>query len=382
MSTSAGYAVGDAVVLNGAQPPAGLGAERATLWTIERELWAPRTVRLGEGAALTAGRPHTAYRKIVDVYAGSLREFRELVRAAVADILPNPSGSRPAPIVVKFEEHPNRAPLTEQHHAILLELGFVQSLAPFPSVASTRVDSLDLTRGWSKWLSGAPQRHVSYYGQTTDVTCGPTAALMSFEQSGMHRFGTDRDENQATEIAMWRRATNYPACDPVSLALTIAEDMDQFGHSGELASPSQQVSPPTVILSAPGLVLIDDEPTNEDEIRLRKALQLDALRRAELSGLPVERRWFTAAEIRDIVARGANVLLLISLLPLINDPNAHWVLVHDVLDDTLIVSDPWVESGRGESWVDCSEMPIPLAGIDLIAKWGDPVYRAIIVLPR
>lgn len=379
MSAGSGSATFDMVALDGAHPPAGLGAERATLWTIERELWAPRTVRLGHGAALTAGRPHTAYRKIVDVYASSLAEFRALVRAAVSDILPNPSGSRPAPIVVKFEEHPNRAPLTEQHHAILLELGFVQSPAPFPSVASTRVDSIEFTRGWSKWFGGAPQRSIAYYGQTTDVTCGPTAALMSLEKSGMNRLGTDRDENQAIEIAIWRRATNYPACDPVSLALTIAEDVERFGSS---AQSGHEILPPTVILSAPGLVLIDDEPTNEDEIRLRTALQLDALRRAESSGLPIERRWFTAAEIRDIVAGGASVLLLISLMPLINDPNAHWVLVHDVQGDTLIVSDPWVESGRGESWVDCSEMPIPLAGIDLIAKWGDPVYRAIIVLPN
>lgn len=373
MKSMADIASHEITVHEGAHLPAGLDADRAVLWTVERELWAPRTLRLGDGAALTAGRPHTAYRKIVDVFCSDLSQFRALVRAAVDDVLPNPDGSRPAPVVVKFEEHPNRAPITDEQREVLHELGFVPHPAPLPSVPSTRVDAAEFTRGWSKWLAGEPSRKVPYYGQTTDVTCGPVTSLMSLEGAGLNRLDSDQEKNHAIELSIWRRATNYPGCDPVSMALTVAED---------IALSGQQIAPPKVILSAPGLVLIDDEPSTEEEIRLRTALQLDALRRAEATGLPVERRWFTVEEIRDIVAGGADVFLMITLKPLIDDPNAHWVLVHDVIGESLIVSDPWVEAMHGESWVDCSEMPIPLAGIDLIARWGDPVYRAIIVMPK
>jgi hypothetical protein len=57
------------------------------------------------------------------------------------------------------------------------------------------------------------------------------------------------------------------------------------------------------------------------------------------------------------------------------------VLATDVIDDTLVVSDPWVQYPNGETWVDAFALPIPFAGIDLVTRWGDPAYRGVIVLP-
>ena len=58
------------------------------------------------------------------------------------------------------------------------------------------------------------------------------------------------------------------------------------------------------------------------------------------------------------------------------------MLAHDVIGDSLIISDPWVEAEHGETWVDTSALPIPLPGIDLITRWSDPAYRGVIVVPR
>lgn len=368
----------------GAELPAALadGADEArlALWAIERDYWAPRTTRITDAsgtvvaAALTASRPHTAYRKIVDIVARDDAGFRAALTAAEADAATSaPDASRPAPIVVKFEEHPTVAPLSLGSEAALVELGFTRQPDPLPSVPSTRPGTATFTRAWTKWLGAAPSRPARYYGQTTDVTCGAVASLMALEAEGRGRWGDDGEHNQTEELEFWRRATNLPACEPVGLAVATAHEISDAGLP---------LGQPRVILSAEGLVLLEEWADSPFELRLRTQLQEDSLRQAAELGLAIERRWVTVEEIRDLVAGGADVFLLIALAPLINDPAPHWVLAHDVVGDALIISDPWVESDHGESWVDTSELPIPLPGIDLITRWGDPEYRGIIVVPR
>ncbi|MBP1326708.1 hypothetical protein JOF28_001940 [Leucobacter exalbidus] len=372
-------------VTDGALAPEAITSEaRATLWSTPRELWAPRTVRVHEAGAtqaepgrvvastLTAGRPHTSARKIVDVFADTDEAFRDAVAAAVAD-RGFVSDTRPEPIVIKFEEHPGAAPLTEAHAEILADLGFVRDVDPVPSVESTRPGSATHARGWSKWLGAAPTRRAPYYGQTTDVTCGAVTSLMMFEGAGLTKFGADGDANQSRELSFWRRATNMPACEPVGLAVATAEEITATGVTRGL---------PRVILSAEDLVLLEWYADQPHEYRLREQLQRDSQRAAKELGVEIERRWVPVEEIAELVAEGSDVFLLIDLDPLIGDPTPHWVLAHDVIGDALIVSDPWVESEQGETWVDTSEMPMPFSGVDLVTRWGDPAYRGVIVVPR
>lgn len=376
-----------ALVREGAELPAalaeGMDEGRLGLWRIERGFWAPRTVQLSDAsgevmaAALSAGRPHTAYRKIVDVVARDAAAFRAAVAASVADAPTAADGSRPAPIVVKFEEHPLLAPLDAAREAALAELGFARDEDPLPSVPSTRPGTPEFTRGWARWAGtgtvAAPRRRARYYGQTTDVTCGAVTALTALEAEGLGRWGEDGTGNQTQELDFWRRATNLPACEPIGLAVATASEI---GASG------LPLGRPRVILSSQDPVLLEDWADDPGELRLRTQLQEDSLRQAAALGLEIERRWAPVEEIRDLVADGADVFLLIALAPLIDDPAPHWVLAHDVIGDALIISDPWVEAEHGESWVDAHELPIPLAGVDLITRWGDPAYRGIVVVPR
>ena len=372
-------------IVDGAHAPAGLAEDRLALWTIERDHWSPRTITVTDAAgtvlatALTAGRPHTAYRKVVDLVvaegAGDSAEAAAIaaLEAARDDRLANDDGSQPAPIVIRFEEHPAQAALTAVVRSALATVGFAQDADSLPSVPSTRPEDAAFTRSWSLWLSAAPTRAVPYYGQTTDVTCGAVTSLMMFEENDLGQFSTDGTENHTVELDFWRRATNMPACEPIGLAVTTAEEL--------LARTGDAGRKPRVILSAEGPVLLE---WYDDfyERKLRVQLQEESLRTAESLGLEVERRWASTEEIRDLVAAGNDVFLLIALEPLIKDPAAHWVLAHDVVGDNIIISDPWVEQEHGESWVDTSALPIPLAGIDLITRWGEPEYRGIIVVPR
>ncbi|MGO3147162.1 MAG: peptidase C39 family protein [Leucobacter sp.] len=356
-------------------PPEGLDTARAALWLTVGELFSPRSIRvLNDGVtvatALTMGRPHTAARKIVDVFADSDESFRAAVSGAIED-RGFVDTSHPAPIVIRFEEHPEIAPLSASQSAILEELGFERDASPVPSVPSTREGKETFVRGWSNWLGDRPTRRVPFYGQTTDVTCGAVTSLMMFEAAGLSRFGANGDENQHRELSFWRQATNLPACEPVGLAVAAAT---------EITDTNLERGTPRIILSAPDLVLLEWYADNPDELRLREQLQRDSQRRAAQLGIEIERRWIEVNEIRDLIIGGADVMLLIGLDALIGDPTPHWVLAHDVIGDTLIVSDPWVESTQGESWVDTSELPISLTGIDLVTRWGDPEYRGLIVV--
>jgi hypothetical protein len=363
-----------------------LAANRLALWKAPGALWAPRTIAVHDGdgvlvaAALTTARPYNAYRKIVDLIVApqhdEVEAYAAALRGAIDDVPPNADGTRPAPIVVRFEEHPSVAPLSTGAVSALHEAGFVRDPDPVPSVPSTVPGNSAHVRSWSQWReakSGAsPVRGVPYYGQTTDVTCGAVAALTALEAAGLGRFGSDGADNHGHELAFWRRATNLPACEPIGLGVTTATEVS--AHTPALGTPR-------VILSTDEYVLLEEFADDPLELKLRQQLQKESLREAQTLGVPVERRWIEVAEIRDLVASGSYVCLLIDLEPLIADPTPHWVLAHDVIGDTLIVTDPWIEAPRGESWVDTSAQPITLAGIDRITRWGDPVIRSVIVIP-
>lgn len=356
----------------------GLPPARSALWETERELWTPRTTVARDasgrplGAALTAGRPLTAARKIVDAVADSDEVWAELV-AAARDDLPPENAEHPAPIVVHFEEYLASAPLSAERRARLTTLGFTAHGRPVPSVPSTRPGDPSETAAWSWWRDGAPARIAPYYGQTTEVTCGAVSSLMAQSALGAAPFSPDDlAENRAAEIAFWRRATNLPACEPIGLAVETAKALAEHRLAG---------GPPHVLLSTDGPVLVDEFSSDPAERALRVDLQRESLRQAEQLGLPIERRWIEVDEIAERIRAGAWALLLIDLTELIADPTPHWVLATEVIGGSLLVSDPWVQYPNGETWVDAFALPIPLAGVDRVTRWGDPAYRGVILLP-
>lgn len=357
---------------------AGLTPERRALWSIDRAYWGPRLLLARDGAgnplgaALTSGRPLTAYRKIVDIIAADDSVFAALLDAASTDA-PPVSELRPAPRVAHFEEHLGIDPLDEHRAAALRAAGFVRAADPVPSIPSTRSGDPAQVAAWSKWLGAAPQRLAPYYGQTTDVTCGAVSSLMALELRGAGAFDPESlVENRAGELAFWRRATNLPACEPIGLAVETA-----------LSGAASDLFPslPRVVLSTSEPVLLEEYASDEGERFLRTDLQRESLRRAEELGVVVDRRWIDVDEIAEIVRGGDQVLLLIGLAELIGDPTPHWVLANELIGDALIVSDPWVQAPNGETWVDTFALPIPLSTIDRITRWGDPAYRGIAVLP-
>lgn len=362
---------------------------RQALWNVDRQLWAPRTLTVVNpasellGAVLTSGRPYSAYRKVVDIVATTTEVFALLLRevqSGVADLIVDQpmhtaeveAARRPQPIVVHLEEHFALAPFTNEQITALESAGFVPQPQPVPSIPSTRPDHASGVGVWTWWRNEKPTRMIGYYGQTTEVTCGAVAALDALEHLGLGQFTPDSMAmNREVEIDFWRRATNLPACDPIALAVETA----RAASGSELLKTK-----PQVIISAPDYVLLEEYLDQPSELMLRTDLQRESLRQAEQLELPIERRWIDVDEIFDVVRQGSLVFLLIGLNDLIGDMTPHWVLAYDVIDEQLLLSDPWVQYPNGETWADTYALPLPAASVDLVTRWGDPAYRAVIIL--
>lgn len=365
-------AITPGTITPGAHPPTGLPAHRLPRWTAERSLWSPHTVAIGDSAALIASRPHCAYRTVVDLAlpAGDETAVHALL-AAIIDDAATARGDSPAAIAIHVQEFP-ADPFSAATAAVLGEMGFARQPQPAPSVASTRLDQQTGVRVWSRWRDAPPARGIPYYGQTTEVTCGAVSALTALAHRGLPTpFTEDLPANREAEIAFWRRATNMPACEPIALAVEMAKTLREADSA---------TRPPEIFLSTDDLVLLEEYADNEFELALRTDLQRESLRQAQALGLPLQRRWLSTDEIVAAVAAGSLVLLLIDLTDLIADPTAHWVLAYDVVDDHVIISDPWIQYPAGETWADTYALPLPRATVEQITRWGEPPYRGAIIL--
>ena len=121
-----------------------------------------------------------------------------------------------------------------------------------------------------RWLVPAAHDEPGYYAQTTLFTCGAVAALIAAEGSAAGGFGAgvaDRD----VELGFWRRASNYPACEPIGLAVALHD------HLGD--------APVEVALDSEGPVLIENFTGFDRSIRAE--LQEDSLCQARERGIPV-----------------------------------------------------------------------------------------------
>ncbi|PLP55604.1 hypothetical protein CYK37_29645 [Mesorhizobium loti] len=205
------------------------------------------------------------------------------------------------------------------------------------------------------------------YTQTTGFTCGSASLMMAFagldSSSGMDRL---------LEIAMWRQATTVVSmdgpggCDPYGLAL----------------AATSRGYPVKVFMSTSEAILIDRGNT-EAKRDLMRFVQADFKTRVLDAGIVVEERAFTIAELRDAVAGGSIAVVLIDQRETHERTAPHWVVVHAVSKEHFLVNDPWFEVDALETSTDVVDLPIRDAMFDRMAWYGEPPYRAaLIVGPR
>ncbi|MCU1406225.1 MAG: hypothetical protein JWQ43_2528 [Glaciihabitans sp.] len=338
-----------------------LGPDTAILWQIDRGPQTP-TIRVARtdgtivAAVLTTRRPATAATKIANAWrdattVGSDAALSELVAEVVADAMLRDD------VAVKWQ---SRDELTPPESA-----GFIPLRTPYRSAAGT-----EGVHGFVRWLR--PIRHAEppYYSQTSTFTCGAVTALLASEMRGTGGFvvgGHLRDQ----EIDFWRRSSNFPACEPIGLAVALRESFPDAAGT----------SPVEVFLDTDGPVLLESYSERFDR-SFREELQANSLQRAQHSDIAVHRERVSVETIAARLEAGELALLLLNIEPMFGYPVPHWVLAHAAGDGIVVIDDPWISATWGETWVDSHELPIMLGELDRMLAWGDSDYRGVVFIRR
>ena len=345
---------------------AALGPETLELWRLDR---GPALMKLyvahspdgaPTAALLTTGRPASMSTKIAHTWravdiVGSDVALEGLVDEAVAEALASRHVS------VKWQIHDGSGAAAQWIEG----LGFERMRAPYVSAAGT-----EGVTGFVRWLRPVPHDEPPYYSQTSTFTCGAVAALVASEIRGSGGFAEGVD-NRDRELDFWRRASNYPSCEPVGLAVALRESL----------ADAAGTSPVEVFLDTDGPALLESYPEGFDRA-FREELQANSLRKALGSDVAVRRERVSVDEIAARLRAGGLALLLIDLEPMFGFAVPHWVLAHAAADGVVIIDDPWISASWGETWVDAHELPVSTDDLDRMLAWGDDGYRGVVFVTR
>ncbi|WP_161976293.1 peptidase C39 family protein [Mycolicibacterium sp. CH28] len=332
-----------------------LGPEAAAHWGIRREQYCPRVLLSADpdgitAAALLTNRPATAAVKIVGLWCREAGFADAMLERVVA--LANQEDA----VVVKWELRRD-AELPASASA----LGFV----PMQPKGQQACD--EPVSGFALWL--VPVRHAEpmYYAQTTEFTCGAVAALLAAELSGLPGFAGDRGDRRR-EIDFWRTASNFPACEPVGLAVAMRRYL----------ADNRQIE---VALHPDTPALLDDFEGFDREFRIE--LQDDSRQQAADLLMPVRCDRVDVTEIAQRIMDDDIALLLITQTPMHGHDEPHWITAHASDGRSfVIVQDPWIDKPGGETWLDGHDLPIRLSDLDRMCRWGSAEQRGVVFLAR
>lgn len=326
-------------------------------WTRNRHPYRPELIVTDDAALLVTHRPHTAQRKVV---ASAWRPGTAY--AAIAALVARMREAGVARLVWELPAE-GAGPHPDDARSVLAATGFRRLRAPHPSAPGT-------VGVEGRVLELAPIAHLEppYYAQTTDFTCGAVTGLLvaNLLDADAGLTGRSRDADRAAELAFWRRATNFPAVDPLGLLVELRRELpERVGLDAWIS-----VDGPTLLEGVePGF-----------ELDTKRLLQQESAREAAALGLPVRREWLSMERLCERVAEGAKAIVLVDLVPMHDDPTPHWVLLHAAGAEHVLVQDPWLNAERGETWLDGHDLAIGIDEFSAMARWGDPAYRAAVLV--
>ena len=223
-------------------------------------------------------------------------------------------------------------------------------------------DALRLEKRLARDL--AKNKRSSFYAQTTEFTCGPAAAIMA-----MSHLEPGRQFSRIDEIDLWREATTvfmtrgHGGCSPQGLALALSNR----GLDVRLLQSSDRIP------------FIDSvrNPEKKQVIELIHNHFVESLGR---NAIDQEVTTIDSRQLRQCMAEGYEILLLISTYQLNRNKAPHWVWLVAMDDRFAYINDPDVDSAELRSAIDNVHMPIPLAKLPTLLGYGTHTYRAAVLL--
>lgn len=214
--------------------------------------------------------------------------------------------------------------------------------------------------------SRAQLRHVPYYAQSLDFTCGPAAVLMA-----MHALDPAIVSDQTAELRVWRESTTIfmtsglGGCSPEGLALACW----RRGFAVDL------------YLSDPGIMFIDS---------VRSAQKREVIRlvhddfRSELASTGIRSifRPLSIDVLKEGFEAGAIPVVLISSYRFDASKQPHWVVLTGFDHNYVYLHDPNVDVDMDKSPTDCMHVPVPQSEFLKMARYGKAHQQSALVIAR
>lgn len=235
--------------------------------------------------------------------------------------------------------------------------------SPFARVQDYYQDHSEALRFEKRILQHAESRsrHVPFYRQTTDFTCGTACLLM-----GMAALTPKLHMSRRDELRLWREATTiymtagHGGCSPHGLALAAW----RRGYRVKLQ----------INMKGP---LFLDGVRSEEKRAVMRVVHEDFC--AELEDSDVEQLHSGPLDIPGLLASGGQPLVLISSYRLTRSKAPHWVIVTDCDEDFIYLHDPDVDHHHRRP-MDCQHVPVSHVEFDKMSRFGRSKLRAAVVL--
>ncbi|SEA19673.1 GNAT family N-acetyltransferase/peptidase C39 family protein [Microbulbifer marinus] len=205
---------------------------------------------------------------------------------------------------------------------------------------------------------------VPWYGQTTEFTCGPAAAMMA-----MAALRSDYQPSVSEELALWREATTifmtsgHGGCHPIGLALAL----QRRGFDSEVYL--NQASP-----------LFADGVRSSAKKAVIQQVDTDFRAAARDRGIAVIEQEFTQEQLQQWLEEGALALLLISTYRLDGKKVPHWVTLTGIDGECLYVHDPDFDDEQNP--LDSQYLPIARDDFARMSLFGRERLRTAVVVRR
>ncbi|GAB1258887.1 GNAT family N-acetyltransferase/peptidase C39 family protein [Aurantivibrio plasticivorans] len=206
---------------------------------------------------------------------------------------------------------------------------------------------------------------VPWYQQTTEFTCGPSAAMMA-----MAAQDKQFDLTQINELDIWREATTifmtsgHGGCHPIGLAL----------------SAYRRGFDTQVFLNTTDTPFIDSV-RNQDKKDILAVVHKHFVEQANQSNIAIHYRDVSQVDIEECLNAGSIALMLISTFRMDGRKAPHWVAITAMDDSCFYVHDPDPTDGE-QSAFDCQYLPIAHTDFEKMSLFGSSRLRAAVIIGK
>ena len=208
----------------------------------------------------------------------------------------------------------------------------------------------------------ALQRHVPYYHQTTEFTCGPACLMMA-----MGALDGGPPGNHQDEVRLWREASSvhmpggHGGCSPHGLALAAW----RRGYRVRLHLSQQE----------PLFLEEVRNPGKREVIRQAHEDFCNALQETD-----IEQHLGDDLDLFPLLEAGGQPLVLVDGHRRSRSRVPHWVLVTDYDHTFVYLHDPNAERSLLRRPQDCQHVPVTHREFERISRFGQGKQRAAVVL--